>query len=587
MNVRSSAAEPRGSRLPVLDVLALAASGAVLAVVAENGLTIVQHLTLNRLIGVTTGYLWIVPLCYGIVFGLLAIGLTLLTRLLSRRAAVQLVVTTCGGLVLLVLLILALYNRLNQWSLVLIAVGGGVQLGRLAAARADSLVRRARVFATIGGIAVLLPALLNPWLQRWLERRELSGLPPAQAGAPNVLLIILDTVRAASMSLYGNPRPTTPNLERLAAQGVVFDHAYSTAPWTLPSHASMFTGRYPHELTADWITALSSGPPTLAEAFRDAGYQSAGFVANLYYTTEESGLARGFNHYEDYYHRWGQYRHATVLGQLIINWSKKVKPGHRTHLRKLAPAVTSEFLSWLDKVKNRPFFVFLNYSDAHEKYQYDQRLFPLFKSDNPVAQRYEAAIATLDVELARLIDSLESRGVLKNTLVIITSDHGEQVGEHRLVGHANSLYVQALHVPLMILNPQRLPAGRRIPDRVSLRDLTQTIGTLTGLRHTFPGVSLTRFWNVGESQPLASPILSEVSKGVRTPIAYPVTRGAMKSLVDSNLHFIVNGDGQEELYDLSADPIENQDLAASEQSAGRLIFLRREILKAVGTKSRP
>ena len=105
--------------------------------------------------------------------------------------------------------------------------------------------------------------------------------------------------------------------------------------------------------------------------------------------------------------------------------------------------------------------------------------------------------------------------------MIITSDHGEQVGEHKLVGHANSLYVQSLHVPLMILNRELLPRGRRVSERVTLRDLTQTIGTLAGLSQTFPGHSLTRFWDAGVIQGgRGSLILSEVSKGLRTPRSY-------------------------------------------------------------------
>ena len=113
-------------------------------------------------------------------------------------------------------------------------------------------------------------------------------------------LIVWDTVRASNLSLYGYGRPTTPNLERLAGRGVRFDLAFSTSSWTLPSHASLFTGRWPHELGVDWKSPLRDDVPTLAEYLASQGYDTAGFAANLDYCSRETGLARGFAHYEDF-----------------------------------------------------------------------------------------------------------------------------------------------------------------------------------------------------------------------------------------------------------------------------------------------
>ena len=135
----------------------------------------------------------------------------------------------------------------------------------------------------------------------WLkQRRETSrALPPT--GSPNVLFIVLDTVRSDRLSLYGYRRPTTPNLERLAKNGIRFDRARATAPWTLPSHASFFTGRWPHELDVHWLTPLRPGAPLLAEYLGSRGYATAGFVANTGYCSYDAGLARGFTYYEDYF----------------------------------------------------------------------------------------------------------------------------------------------------------------------------------------------------------------------------------------------------------------------------------------------
>ena len=127
-----------------------------------------------------------------------------------------------------------------------------------------------------------------------------SGRPLPPAGSPNILLVVLDTVRADRLSLYGYERPTTPNLERLAKRGIRFDLARATAPWTLASHASMFTGHWPHELVQEWMTPLQGNQPMLAEYVGAHGYATAGFVANVTYCSQNSGLARGFTHYEDY-----------------------------------------------------------------------------------------------------------------------------------------------------------------------------------------------------------------------------------------------------------------------------------------------
>ena len=148
----------------------------------------------------------------------------------------------------------------------------------------------------------------------WLKQRRETGRPLPSATSPNVLLIVLDTVRADHMSLYGYGRATTPVLERLAKQGIRFDQARATAPWTLASHASIFTGRWPHELAVKWLTPLGGNSPTLAEYLGSHGYATAGFVANTFYCSYDTGLDRGFTHYEDYdLERLGPFRTARLV----------------------------------------------------------------------------------------------------------------------------------------------------------------------------------------------------------------------------------------------------------------------------------
>ena len=150
----------------------------------------------------------------------------------------------------------------------------------------------------MAGLVLLLASYVFVGDRHRSIREESRPLP--QATAPNVLLIVLDTVRADHLSLYGYERPTSPNLERFARTGIRFDRARATSPWTLPSHASMFTGRWPSELGEEWITPLRSNFPTLAEFLGDHGYATAGFVGNVEYCSAETGLARGFTSYDDY-----------------------------------------------------------------------------------------------------------------------------------------------------------------------------------------------------------------------------------------------------------------------------------------------
>ena len=178
-----------------------------------------------------------------------------------------------------------------------------------------------------------------------------------------MLLIVWDTVRAGNLSLHGYGRRTSPNLERLAGRGVRFDQAFATAPWTLPSHSSLFTGRWPHELTADWQSPLDGTHPTLAEYLAAHGYDTAGFVANLDYCSRETGLSRGFAHYEDYpIEPWDVFTRyiglgsrldlltpASVINRLLKKYlgdSYDVIPRSKEHAKDAA-AVDRSFLAWL------------------------------------------------------------------------------------------------------------------------------------------------------------------------------------------------------------------------------------------------
>jgi arylsulfatase A-like enzyme len=454
-------------------------------------------------------------------------------------------------------------------------------------------------------LLLITTGLLAGWRYgqlRVVERRARASAPLASSTRPNVLLIVMDTVRASSLSVHGYERDTTPNLARLAKKGVRFDHARSTAPWTLPSHASMFTGRWPHQLSTAEDQALDATYPTVAEVLTDRGYATGGFVANTHFCNIWFGLNRGFTHYEDMCDQFlavslAETLHCSMLGQRLVRLCGLPFEPDRT--RKDAGRINRDFLTWASQQQGRPFFAFLNYFDAHDPYLlpeevlHDSELKPrnadeiaaLVKwSKRPkqnvppqlnelVRDAYDDCITHIDDRLGQLFDEMNRRGLLEKTLVIITSDHGEQLGEHGLFLHGRSLYREEVHVPLVIVPPGGLARGAAIPDPVSLRDLPATILDVVGLRNDspFPGKSLAGYWNADPTfkKPPVDPVLTQVA--LRESVSNnkgraPAWRGPMKSLVADGNVYILNADGDEELYDLTADPREIKDLAETAAS---------------------
>lgn len=458
-----------------------------------------------------------------------------------------------------------------------------------------------------------------------VEDRAQALRPPARPGAPNVMLIVLDTVRAASLSLYGHIRPTSPNLERLARKGIVFSEARSTAPWTLPSHASMMTGRWPHELSVGWDLPLDGTYPTLAEVLEREGYATAGFVGNVYYCNARYGLARGFTRYEDAYENQTVSLFETIwssgLGRRVIQalgYPIRLSEGE-TSVRKSAEMLNRDVLAWLTgRPANQPFFVFINYYDAHrphilhgdpverfgiaalpldEQTAIKKRFLDLAGKSVPgditherivsegfqrYHDRYDTCIAYLDRQVGLLIDEIERRSLLENTLVIVTSDHGEQLGEHGVIAHGASLYRPEVHVPLLVIPPSRWSTARIVNEPVSLRDIPATVAELVhlGPKSPFTGSSLTRFLVEGSDQLTAKPpVLCEVEQNEVLPRRpqIPSSLGKLVSLVARDQVYIRSGDGREELYDLAHDPLETVDLAGYPQSRAELDRFREQL----------
>jgi arylsulfatase A-like enzyme len=530
--------------------------------------------------GVNADILWIAPAFDLTLFLLLAIALIAACTLVPRIPA-SLVAFTCFTLLAAYGLAIA-PMRLLPWASQMLALGVTVAVARWAAPRMERVsgfLRRS--LPAVAGLW-LLAALLLGVGPRLLEWQAVRNLPPASPGRPNVLLIVLDTVRADRMSLHGYARPTTPFLAKLGEQSAVFTQAVSTSSWTLPAHASLFTGLHPnqHGATEDRLDARSA---TLAETFAAHGYRTAGFTANTIMTQRRTGLDRGFQHYEDLFANLADAASRTTFGRRLLRFAPRLGY-HDWPGRKDAAVVNGSFLAWLDsRGSDRPFFAFLNYFDAHGPYLPPREFAARFsqQADALVARRpyngwayagepvdvavrelesdaYDASLAYLDAQLEQLFADLRARGLLESTLVVITSDHGESIFEHGAFGHSMNLYRENLHIPLLFHWPGKVPPGVRDARLTDLTAVPATVLELAGIVEPWPSASLAPFQ---QEPPQADRPLSELARNSAAPSHWPNHSGWLKSLISDRWHLILHQSGRAELFDWQADPLELNDLA--------------------------
>lgn len=615
----------RSPRLHALDLLLFSAWCGLAAGELEVAARVVYRAlsTTNRLFALTRHFVWLAPTLNLALF--LCIGAVLALAVMRwPRSAGWLAPRLLCVLALLPMLLL-IGRNVHPAAWVVFAMGVASVLARLIERRPDRT--RKVLLASLPVLLVLVLAQAGMLVvgDRLKHRRE-DGRPPPPQGSPNVLLIVLDTVRADRLSLYGHPRPTSKTLERLAEGGVRFDNARAAAPWTLPSHATLFTGVWPHQIGEEWMHPIKGDATTLAEFLGARGYATAGFIGNTLYCSYDSGLNRGFTHYEDYKlgmvdalrtaHLIDQGLKAIhpallALGQLIPG--SPFLPLQELVLRQLsyddrknAAMINRQFLDWLasPRSRQRPFFAFLNYVDAHAPYvlppgaEYRFGVTPRsemdflfllegwFKVDRTALSAhgralardsYDNCLAYLDDRLAELFVELDRRGILRETLVVITADHGENLGEHGLYDHGESLYRPEIRVPLLIVPPGDQRTKKVVDRVVSLRDLPATIAELAapGARSPFPGRSMAWLWRDSEQGPTEpSPEITVFSElAAPNPIdpnqgRSPAHRGPLVSLADGNYIYIRNqGDGGEELFDGRDDPRELSNLAGNSSKA--------------------
>ncbi len=308
----------------------------------------------------------------------------------------------------------------------------------------------------------------------------------AERPRPSLLLVTIDTVRADHLSLYGYDRATSPRLERLASRGVFFETAVTPIPLTGPAHASLLTGRWPSSLGLHENGApLEAGPATLAEVTARAGYDTAAFISGFPLTKGVCGLARGFSSYDD--------EMLDARGQ------------HRA-MRRRGAKTTDAVLRWLDgRQGGKPFFLWVHYFDPHGDYSpggaYEtmfqggprgpdlavalippyQRLFHGTDAAEYIA-RYDGTLRCVDDQIGRVLDDLEARGLLRQTVVVVIGDHGENLVEHNYYfDHGHELYTEAVRVPLVMAGPGVPSDGRRIRGIARTLDVMPTVLKLLGL----------------------------------------------------------------------------------------------------------
>jgi len=392
----------------------------------------------------------------------------------------------------------------------------------------------------------------------------------ARAPRFNLLVVTFDTTRADHLGCYGHAAARTPNVDRLAREGVRFARAYTAVPITLPSHSTIFTGKYPPRtgVRDNGMFVLPAEQTTLAEVLKGQGYATAAAIG-AFPLLRKYGLDQGFDLYDDRL----EVEYEDAQGRRVLRKNQLYFDERR------AGRVNEAVQGWLERNASRRFFLWVHYFDAHQPQEppppYDQ----LFAN-----APYDGEIAYADESLGRLLGHLERLGVYDRTLVVFLADHGEGLGEHGELTHSYLLYDTTLHVPLIFRLPPGLTGrGQVVERRVATVDVMPTVLDLLGqpARRDLDGQSQRGLFDPAFPKPRPADLYAE-------------TLSARLSQGWSEMRAVIQGDrkyvhgGRPELYDLAADPDELRNLAAHEpERAGRLRRDLEGFLKARASGANP
>jgi choline-sulfatase len=295
----------------------------------------------------------------------------------------------------------------------------------------------------------------------------------AVAQSPNILLITLDTTRADHIGCYGGKNVSTPNIDALAAKGVLFEEARAHCPLTLPSHANILTGKLPSTLNLRVNgMAINEKIPQIQETFKSSGYRTIAVVSSVI-LEKTRGLSRGFDVYNDK-------MTAGAGGSLI---------------ERRAEETTAAALAEIGSAGS-PYFMWVQYFDPHYEYRPPAPYSRTFKDS-----LYDGEIAYMDAQIGALLKGLSERNLLADTLIVIAGDHGEGLMEHKELQHGLFLYEYAIHVPMIMVFEGRIPAGKRCSGLCALSDIAPTIFDLLALKGSgFDGRSLVPMFSDGKRE---------------------------------------------------------------------------------------
>jgi len=582
-SLRESPKPPAAAVLAIATWFALVAGtveGIVLWGVFERG-----WINVSIRHGVTPQIIWISPVFDLVFFLAIAILLVIAGSAVRRVPIVQAAILVFPFLTFFDWI--SLPFRLKMLSVASLSAGLTAILFRWFLKHEEAMLRFWR--RTLPLIAaVVLVALVSIQSGNWLKQhRAMAQLPAAPKDAPNILVLVVDTLRADHLSLYGYDRPTSPNLEAIAKQGVMFDDAISPSSWTLPAHASMLTGLLPHEHGAAEEDPLDHRNPTIGEILQAHGYRTAGFSGNSLYFSRRAGLNRGFIYFDDYFYSMADRFGRTLWGRLTSSIYGKFRPRSEFPIRQRAEVVNRKAFEWIDSDHSHPFFAFLNYFDVHNPYlpprPYRGRFSKVkdpggwLREDNSFPRltpeqmqeevdAYDGGIVYVDTEIENIFSELKQRGLDKNTLVIITADHGESFGDHGLLKHRNALYRELIRVPLVVWWPGTVPAGLHVATPVSTASLPATLleAVVSGdagfravnVAPRFSEPSLSALWTKPEDHADWPLPLSELTQDPYLPAHYPAHYGGLECITGPQWHLTHNEKQPPEFYRWTTDPQE-------------------------------
>jgi arylsulfatase A-like enzyme len=514
------------------------------------------------------------------------------------RALAAAVVAGGGAAIVLAEVGLRQLQPLSSWR-------PAVTLAALVAGVAVALVARRwrRVPAALvvlgGGLYALGGVVATGTLQG--ERAAPAHRVAGAVRGPNILVVLIDTLRADHLGAYGYERPTSPSIDAFTRESVQFLRAYSQSTWTKPATASLMTGRYPRQHQAYLEKAkLPESEILLPEALGAAGYRTAIFSGNPW-VTREWGFDQGVDHFVSIYDE--RFARVTLFMRSLKRLAKLVDHKARAYNRvKMLvqgeltttardPVVTEALLGWVAERPGQPFYAHLHLMSPHHPYDppapydrfvpdpahepvtyYPKKSYFFFEEGEPLdaaaradmIARYDGDILFVDGVFGPLIERLRAMGILDDTVVVLVSDHGEEFYDHRNWGHGQSVYEELTRVPLVIRYPPRFPPGKRVDTPVMTVDVMPTLLDLAGVPplESLAGRSLLPL--VGGSAVGAGEAYSELL--YRYGEARGLVEGSRKMI-----HMRKDQESRAEGYDLAADPDEQRALGAADPAAAPLL----------------